>query len=126
MPILIDTDVLIDYLRNREEAVLFLESSNELMLLSVITIAELYAGTREGSERETLDEFIRAFETVHVDEEIAVTGGLYRREYGKSHGIGLADALIAASAEATNARVVTLNKRHFPMFEDVFVPYQRN
>lgn len=52
MPILIDTDVLIDYLRNREEAVLFLESSNELMLLSVITIAELYAGTREGSERE--------------------------------------------------------------------------
>lgn len=126
MPILIDTDVLIDYLRNREEAVLFLESSNELMLLSVITIAELYAGTREGSERETLDEFIRAFETVHVGEEIAVTGGLYRREYGKSHGIGLADALIAASAEATNARVVTLNKRHFPMFEDVFVPYQKN
>ncbi|MFZ3115096.1 MAG: PIN domain-containing protein [Syntrophales bacterium] len=51
--------------------------------------------------------------------------GLYRRQYGPSHGVGLADALIAATAEANDAKVATLNKTHFPMIE-VVVPYRKS
>jgi predicted nucleic acid-binding protein len=36
---------------------------------------------------------------------------------------GLADALIAASAEAAGATLVTLNRRHFPMLAEVLAPY---
>lgn len=46
--LLIDTDVLIDYLRSKSQAVSFLENLKELLLISSITVAELYAGVREG------------------------------------------------------------------------------
>ena len=58
-----------------------------------------------------------------MDAEIAVKGGIYRRDYGKSHGTGLVDAIIMASAEIRGAKLVTLNKRHFPTTDDVIIPY---
>src|SRR5690348_1204635 len=98
-PLLIDTDVLIDYLRGRAEAVTYLEGLQEPLLVSAVTVAELYAGVREGAERTALGQFLAAFEVVPVDQAIAVKAGLHRRDYGKSHATGLADALIAATAE---------------------------
>ena len=88
--LLLDTDVLIDYLRSRSEAVTYIESLTEPLVMSAITLAELYAGVREGPERTALDTFVRAFTVLPVDEEIAVKGGLYRRDYSKSHSVGLA------------------------------------
>ena len=126
MPLLIDTDVIIDYLRDRPEAVTYLENLTEPLLISAVTVAELYAGVRDGAERIALDSFIQAFEIVTVEEEIAVKGGLYRRDYSKSHNTGLADALIAATAEVRSAELVTLNKMHYPMLSDVIVPYQKS
>jgi predicted nucleic acid-binding protein len=126
MSLLVDTDVIIDYLRDRPEAVSYLENLTESLLISAVTVAELYAGVRDGAERTALDSFIQAFEIVAIDEEVAVKGGLYRRDYSKSHNTGSADALIAASAEIRNAELVTLNKKHFPMLRDVIVPYQKS
>ena len=121
--LLIDTDVLIDYLRNRSEAVAYLESVTEPLLISVVTIAELYAGVKEGAERAKLDVFITAFEIASLDFAIAIAGGLHRRQYHKSHNVSLADALIAATAEHYQATRITLNSKHFPMTKDVMVPY---
>lgn len=73
--LLIDTDVLIDYLRGRPEAVAYLESLSEDLLISAITIAELYAGVRDGKERSQLDIFISAFEVAPTTREVAVKGG---------------------------------------------------
>jgi predicted nucleic acid-binding protein len=123
--LLIDTDVLIDYLRGRAEAVTYLEGLQEPLLVSAITVAELYAGVREGAERTALEQFLAAFEVVSVDEASAVKGGLFRRDYGKSHATGLADALIAATAESRQATLVTLNAKHFPMIANLLVPYQK-
>src|ERR1700730_16447531 len=120
---LIDTDVLIDYLRDETIAVSYLESLPPPLLISAISVAELYAGVREGDERVALHEFLDAFEIVPVDEEIAVAGGLYRRDYGKSHGTGLNDALIGATTTLRNATLVTLNP--FPMPLSLTVPYQK-
>ena len=122
---LIDTDVLIDYLRDETIAVSYLESLSPPLLISAISVAELYAGVREGDERFALNEFLNAFEIVPVDEDIAVAGGLYRRGYAKSHGTGLNDALIAATATLRNATLVTLNRKHFPMPLSLTVPYQK-
>jgi len=121
--LLIDTDVLIDYLRGKQEAVDYVDNLTAPLFLSVITVAELYAGVRDGAERTQLDAFINAFSTVPLDREIGVTGGLYRRDYGKSHGTGLADALIAATARLHSLTLVTLNKKHFPMLTSIIVPY---
>lgn len=120
---LLDTDVLIDYLRGQSDAVNYVESLVEPILISSITVAELYSGVREGRERQTLGTFLSAFEIVLVSTEIAVKGGLYRRDFGKSHNVGLADALIAATAETRGATLVTLNLKHFPMLASAKTPY---
>ena len=122
---LVDTDVLIDYLRGQAEAVAFLQSATATLRVAAPTVAELYVGVREGREREVLDRFVDAFEAVPVSAEIARQAGLWRRDYGRSHGTGLMDALIAACAQATESRLVTLNEKHFPMLSNVLVPYRK-
>ena len=123
--LLIDTDVLIDYLTAREEAVAFLESQLLPMLISSITVAELYAGVREGKERVILDDFIEAFEVVSLTTDIAQKGRLYRRDYVKNHGVGLADSIIAATAEEKNITLVALNQKYFPMITNLLVLYRK-
>jgi len=122
--LLLDTDVLVDYLRGREEAAAYLEARSETLLISAITVAELYAGVREGEESRRLAQFLGAFEIIPLDAEIARQGGLCHRDYGPGHGVGLADALIAATAALHQAKLVTLNARQFPMVE-VEVAYSK-
>ncbi len=124
--LLLDTDVAVEYLRGRPEAVAWLEARGERLLLSVITVAELHAGLRGQEERRRIETFLLGFELVPVSPEIARQGGRYRREYRPSHGTGLADALIAATASARDAPLTTFNTKHFPMLEDVRVPYPRS
>jgi predicted nucleic acid-binding protein len=123
--LLIDTDVVIDYLRGLPEAVAYLENLEEALFISAVTVGELYAGIREGKERAALEIFLQGFEIVPVDDEIAKHGGLFRRDFGKSHGVGLADALIAASAEVHRLDLVSLNRKHFPMLPEMVVPYRK-
>lgn len=124
---LIDTDILIDYLRGIPQAIKFLENAliNCRCYISTITIAELYVGVRGDEEQQVLDHFIKEFQIAVVSEKVAQQGGLYRRDYGKSHGVGLADALIAATTEELSVQLITLNKKHYPMLNTVHVPYRK-
>lgn len=124
-PLLLDTDVLIDYLRGQVDAVAFLRKTRRRLCVSALTIAELHVGVREGAERQVLDNFLGLMEVLVVSPEIAKLGGLWRRDYGKSHGTGLIDALIAASAEIHGCALATLNEKHYPMLEAVQVPYRK-
>jgi len=125
---LVDTDVLIDHLRGIDVASRYIAQMMQgaQMFLSSITIAELFSGVREGQEQKHLHQLLSLFSWVTVDHSIAKVGGLFRRDYQKSHGVGLADAIIAASAQHVNATLVTLNKKHFPMLTDVITPYQKH
>jgi len=62
---------------------------------------------------------------VPLTAEIARIGGLYRRDFGKSHGIGLADAILAATAKAEKARLKTLNVKHYPMISGIEPAYKK-
>ncbi len=123
--VLVDTDIIIDYLRDNKQAVIYIESISDLPQLSVITIAELNAGIRNTEEKNALEKFLQSFQIIPVSQDIAETGGQFRREYGKSHGTGLADALIAATALSQDAVLASLNKRHYPMIKNLLVPYKK-
>ena len=123
--LLFDTDVLIEYLRGNVDAKSYIDNIQNIIYISSITMAELYAGVREGKEYKKLEIFIETFEVISLNKNIAKVGGLYRNKYKPSHGTGLADALIAATAKEINAQVVTFNVIHFPMFSDVIKPYER-
>ena len=127
-PFLVDTDVLIDFLRGREQAVSFVNLESDRIIISSIVVAELYAGVRGGkgdTEQNTLERFLSLFRIVHVTAAIARLGGLYKRDYGRSHGVSLADAVVAATATLENAALKTLNVKHYPMFNAIQPAYRK-
>jgi predicted nucleic acid-binding protein len=121
---LLDTCIIIDYLRDRAEAVDFMTRLVPPPLVSVVTAAELFAGVRSVAERHQTQAVLERMSVQDVDLEIAMLGGIYCRRYRRSHGVEIPDALIAATAEVHGARLVTRNARHFPMVDDLVVPYR--
>lgn len=122
---LLDTDVLVDFLRGHSKAVAFVNMHSDRIILSSIVVAELYAGVKGDAEQVALADFISLFRVVPVSAEIAKIGGPYKRDYGKSHGVGLADAILAATAKAENAEFRTLNRKHYPMLKGLKPPYTK-
>jgi predicted nucleic acid-binding protein len=123
--ILLDTDVLVDFLRGHSKAVAFVNAHSARIILSSIVVAELYAGVKGDEEQATLEDFVSLFRVVPVSAEIAKAGGLYKRDYGKLHSVGLADAILAATAEAENAELKTLNRKHYPMLKRLRPAYTK-
>jgi predicted nucleic acid-binding protein len=123
--LLVDTDVLIDVLRGHGDAVDWIRLRTRHVVVSVITIAELYAGIKGSGEKQSLEDLIGLFQILPVTAEIARQGGLFRQQFRPSHGTGLADALIAATAVEQRAQLVTLNIKHFPMLDNVETPYRK-
>jgi predicted nucleic acid-binding protein len=123
---LYDTNILIDHLKGKQEATSALIQcirSNIQTACSVISEIELLCGMRP-DEATQLDNFLSSFEKVEVNAEIAKIAGLYMNQYRKSHGINMADAIVAASAKFLNAKLYTLNTKHFPMKDiDIIRPY---
>jgi predicted nucleic acid-binding protein len=117
--------LLIEYLRGQPGAIEYLEEITSDLYISVVSIAELFAGVKGDREERSLEQFLLAFTILSVTERIARLGGIYRRDYGPSHGTGLADALIAATAEESGVTLVTFNRRHFPMVSNATVLYER-
>lgn len=113
--IVLDTDILINFLRGREEARGFLSSlvDEAALYCSVITVAEIFAGMRE-HERKKTEEFLDSFNLIDITKEIAEKAGNYKRKI-KSQRLELDDCLIAASARFIGATLATGNIKHYPM-----------
>jgi len=124
-PILLDTDVLVDFFRGQSKAVAFINAHSDRIILSAVVVAELFAGAKGSAEEGSLEEFVSLFRVVPVNVAIAKAGGLYKSKFGKSHGVGLADAILAATAEAENAELKTLNTKHYPMLRGLAPAYEK-
>jgi len=124
-PILVDTDVLVDFFRGHRKAMALINAHSARIILSSIVVAELYAGVKGDAEQVALENFVSLFRVVPVTSEIAKAGGLLKRDYGKSHGVGLADAILAATADAENADLKTLNTKHYPMLKNLRPAYKK-
>ncbi|MBI1821188.1 MAG: type II toxin-antitoxin system VapC family toxin [Nitrospirae bacterium] len=113
--IVLDTDILINFLRGREKARTFLSSLIDEATLhcSVITIAEIFAGMRE-QERKKTEELLDSLNIIEITKEIAEKAGSYKNRI-KSQNLELDDCLIAASAQSIDAILATGNTKHYPM-----------
>ncbi len=86
----------------------------EVLAWTPISVAEIYAGVRKGEERAT-DGLFLALDVYPATAEIGMVAGKYVHRFGKSHGVEVADALIAATANVHGLPLWTLNKKHYPM-----------
>ena len=76
-------------------------------------------------ERRKIESLLEYSTIIPLDHALAESGGLLRRDFGKSLGTGLADAIIAATVQKLGCSLATLNKKHFPILDSVIIPYQK-
>ncbi len=123
MSVLLDTSIMIDLLRGRTEAAGYLQSLTMVPHLSVVTVAELRAGQRSTEEARRIDAIVRAYAIHEVTLEVAERAGGYLKTFHKSHGLDMADVLIAATVAELDLPLATLNLKHVPMFPHLRAPY---
>jgi predicted nucleic acid-binding protein len=91
-----------------------MERSGVPTYCTAVTVTEVYAGVQRGEEALT-DAFLAARGEVVLDARIGRRAGEYLARYAKSHGVEIADALIAAAASTSGLKLWTLNRKHYPM-----------
>lgn len=113
--ILVDTDILIDVANNDATAKtrLTLESQESSLMVSAVTIMELVVGCRNKSEVQTLNRFLSKFEKMEIISQISDRATQLMQEYFLSHGLLIADALIAATAIENEIALLTKNQSDF-------------
>ena len=98
---LVDTDIIINYLKGREIARDFLMriiDESVSGFFSVITEAELLSGSRNADDEAAIYSILDCMEAIEVERNIAVTAGKLRRKYYAAYRTELPDAIIAATA----------------------------
>lgn len=115
--VLLDTDVIIEVLRGRRavtEGLAALEAAGVRTYTCAVSWAEIYAGIRPGEEVLT-EAFLGRRAEVVIDATAGRRAGQYLARYSRTHGVEIADALIAAAATTAGLSLWTLNRRHYPM-----------
>jgi hypothetical protein len=117
---LIDTDVLIWYIRGNRKAFKALEAL-EGFRISVVTYIELVQGLRNKAELNTLKNFLqaKAIPILHVTDSISATAMFLVEQHHFSHSLELADALIAATALGHGLPLLTGNVKHYQVVKNL-------
>jgi hypothetical protein len=122
---LIDTNVFVDYLRGHEPARKFFSSLSHYgeVAFSAITETEIMTGSANDdvAVREKTLNFLRQWTKLSLGNPVASFAGDLRRE----HGLAVPDAIIAATARAHNAELITRNLKDFQRVPELRVraPY---
>ena len=120
MTVLVDSDILIEVFRARNQDILLrwgeLSHSDSMILYSPVSEAEIWAGAWP-REHEAINRLLQRLICAPIDRETGRVAGDYLRQYPKSHGLELGDALIAATALLNRAELWTRNRKHYPMKE---------
>ncbi len=117
--LLLDTTVLIDYLRGRPvvERVGSLVERGDVLCTSPVNVEEIFRGLRPG-EIEAVDDLFDGLRVVPIGRPEGRKAGEWRRRFAAGGTtLSQADCLIAAAAHTSAAVLATGNPRHFPMTE---------
>ena len=112
---LVDTDILVDAGRGVEEAVNYLYRTHRpsSLAVSVVTQMEFMVGCRSRPELRKLEKFLKQFSVMKLSHVITDKAVELLRVYRLSHGLLIADSLIAATALVLKLPFVTINQRDF-------------
>ena len=113
--LIFDTDILIDVLRGEIDAINFLQTQSKQtqIAISVVTQMELIVGCRNKNELQSLNKFLNKFLLLKITESISDQAVTLLVQYRLSHGLLIADGLIAATALEYNQPFVSKNQRDF-------------
>ena len=116
----IDTDVLIWYLRGNDKALKLIENLDNFSI-SVVTYMELVQGMRNKKELNNLRQALHAWNTriLYISEEISAKAMFAVEQHFLSHSMQLADALIGATAISFGLPLLTGNDKHYKIMKEI-------
>lgn len=120
MKLLLDTTIIIDYLRGDEKAATYIQRLTSPMI-SIITEAEVYEGARDKKDLRRIEKTLASFTIIPVTPQICKVAIQILKQYRLSHGLLTLDALIAATAVTYNYSLVTSNVKHFRAIKELSV-----
>lgn len=127
--IILDSDVMIDLLRQHPPAIAWLDSlGDEEIVLPGFVVMELFQGCSNKAEQEKVQNVLAAFETVWPSPETCDKAlGIFSR-YHLGHNLGMLDALIGQTAVALSLSLHTFNRKHYAVIPDLVTtePYRRS
>ena len=117
---LIDTDVLIWYMRGNTAASDELEKYKNFSI-SVVTYMELVQGMRNKQELTALRKALKGWncKLIYVTEEISSKAMFYMEQHYLSHSMQIADAFIGATAAAYGVPLLTGNDKHYKVVKEI-------
>ena len=116
--VLIDSDVLIWFMRGHPKAVAALETAGD-WYISAVSYMELIQGCRNKAELKAVQKALKSVDdgVLPVTQAISDLACTLVEKYSLSHSVHLADALIAATALHHGLPLLTANIKHFPAIE---------
>ncbi len=126
--LLLDTDILIDFLRRFPPAVEWFAGLTEIPMVPGFAAMELVQGCRNSDDLRAVQKLVEPFTVVWPKpEDCEVALGFYSKFY-LSHNLGLLDSLIAGLISSLDAELCTFNEKHFRAVPDLklLAPYARS
>lgn len=114
--ILIDTSVIIDFLRKKEKrnSILWKLKEKHNCFMSAITLFELFSGATDEQKFEDVRKIAKWIEPILFDDPIAeLSGKIYRDLRQEKQLIEFRDIFIGATAIHYDYPLATLNQKHF-------------
>ncbi len=124
--LLVDTDILIDYLKKVKSAKILFSNDVLDIFCSILSKKELLSKPGlSSSERKKIDNILSKLKILKIDNEITNKYMLLLEKYGM-HRATMPDYIIAATAWAKNLPLLTRNKKHFEHIKEIKLipPYQ--
>ena len=112
---MIDSDILIDVGRKDNMAIARLEEERKtsIVAISSVTEMELIVGCRNKTELKYLDKFLEDFEIISINYEITQKSISLLKECKLSHGLLIADSIIAATSLILDVPLLTKNQKDY-------------
>ena len=108
MEVILDTNILIEILKNNEETIELVQKFNT-HYISVISAMELYYGAFNKTELNKLKKFVELFNIININEEISDLSKKLVFDYAKSHSLDIPDSLIAATAKSIKRKSISMS-----------------
>lgn len=123
---IIDTDILIDTSRNKSEAIDYLQNlqTSSTLAISAVTQMELIVGCTNKADLRKIENFLQQFSIIKIDQDISDRSVELLKFYRLSHGLLIADSLIAATAIVWDYPLATKNQRDYRFIQELkLLPY---
>jgi len=117
--LLIDTDIIIDYLKGVKPAKALFRSEDIDIYCSILSKKELLSKAGlHNSERKRIVNLMADINVFRIDDDIMKKYSMLVSKYGEQRNM-VADYLIAATAWAKNLPLLTRNIKHFKRIKEI-------